>query len=28
MKTFKMLYRRLLKLKEDIQNITDLEVAH
>jgi hypothetical protein len=23
-----MLYRRLLKLKEDTQSITDLEVAH
>jgi hypothetical protein len=27
-KTFKMLYRRLLKLKEDTQSITDLEAAH
>jgi hypothetical protein len=27
-KTVKMLYRRLLKLKEDTQNITDLKVAH
>jgi hypothetical protein len=26
--TLKMLYRKLLKLKEDTQNITDLEVAH
>jgi hypothetical protein len=26
--TLKMLYRRLLKLKEDTQNITDLEAAH
>jgi hypothetical protein len=26
--TFKMLYRKLLKLKEDTQSITDLEVAH
>jgi hypothetical protein len=26
--TFKMLYKRLLKLKEDTQSITDLEVAH
>jgi hypothetical protein len=26
--TLKMLYRRLFKLKEDIQSITDLEVAH
>ncbi len=26
--TFKMLYRRLLKFKEDTQTITDLEVAH
>jgi len=26
--TFKMLYKRLLKLKEDTQNITDLEAAH
>jgi hypothetical protein len=26
--TLKMLYRRLLKLKEDIQCITDLEVTH
>jgi hypothetical protein len=26
--TFKMLYRKLLKLKEDTQNITDLETAH
>jgi len=26
--TLKMLYMRLLKLKEDTQNITDLEVAH
>ncbi len=26
--TFKMLYRRLFKLKEDNQNIIDLEVAH
>jgi hypothetical protein len=26
--TFKMLYRRLLKLKEDTQSITDLEAAH
>jgi hypothetical protein len=26
--TLKMLYRRLLKLKEDTQSITDLEVAH
>jgi hypothetical protein len=26
--TLKMLYRKLFKLKEDIQNITDLEVAH
>jgi hypothetical protein len=26
--TLKMLYRRLLKLKEDIQSITDLEAAH
>jgi hypothetical protein len=28
MKPFKMLYRRLLKLKEDIQSIMNLEVAH
>jgi len=26
--TLKMLYRRLFKLKEDTQNIIDLEVAH
>jgi hypothetical protein len=26
--TLKMLYKRLLKLKEDTQSITDLEVAH
>jgi hypothetical protein len=26
--TLKMLYMRLLKLKEDTQNITNLEVAH
>jgi ABC-type uncharacterized transport system ATPase subunit len=26
--TLKMLYRRLLKLKEDTQIITDLEAAH
>ncbi len=26
--TLKMLYRRLLKLKEDTQSITDLEAAH
>jgi hypothetical protein len=26
--TLKMLYMRLLKLKEDIQSITDLEAAH
>jgi hypothetical protein len=26
--TLKMFYRRLLKLKEDIQSITDLEAAH
>ncbi len=26
--TFKMLYKRLLKLKEDIRNITNLEVGH
>jgi hypothetical protein len=26
--TLKMLYRRLLKLKEDTQSIADLEVAH
>jgi endonuclease III-like uncharacterized protein len=26
--TLKMLYRRLLKLKEDTQNIKDLEAAH
>jgi hypothetical protein len=26
--TLKMLYRSLLKLKEDIHSITDLEVAH
>ncbi len=26
--TFKMLYRKLLKLKEDTQSITDLEAAH
>ncbi len=26
--TLKMLYRRLLKLKDDIQNITNLEAAH
>jgi len=26
--TFKMLYMKLLKFKEDTQNITDLEVAH
>jgi hypothetical protein len=26
--TFKMLYKRLLKLKEDIQSITDQEAAH
>jgi hypothetical protein len=26
--TLKMLYRRLLKLKEDTQNIIDLEAAH
>ncbi len=26
--TLKMLYMRLLKLKEDTQSITDLEVAH
>jgi hypothetical protein len=26
--TFKMLYKRLFKLKEDIQNITNLEAAH
>jgi hypothetical protein len=26
--TLKMLYRRLFKLKEDTQNITDLEAAH
>jgi hypothetical protein len=26
--TLKMLYRRLLKLKEDTQNIINLEVAH
>jgi len=26
--TLKMLYMRLLKLKEDTQNITDLETAH
>ncbi len=26
--TLKMFYKRLLKLKEDIQNITDLEAAH
>jgi hypothetical protein len=25
---FKMLYRRLLKFKEDTQRITDLEVVH
>jgi hypothetical protein len=25
---FKMLYQKLLKLKEDIQSITNLEVAH
>jgi hypothetical protein len=28
METLKMLYMRLLKLKEDIQSITDLEAAH
>jgi hypothetical protein len=27
-KTFKMLYKKLLKLKEDSQSITDLETAH
>jgi hypothetical protein len=26
--TFKMFYRRFLKLKEDSQNIIDLKVAH
>jgi hypothetical protein len=26
--TLKIFYRRLLKLKEDTQSITDLEVAH
>jgi hypothetical protein len=26
--TFKMLYKRLLKFKEDTQNITDLEATH
>ncbi len=26
--TLKMLYRRILKLKEDTQSITDLETAH
>jgi hypothetical protein len=26
--TLKMLYRTLLKLKEDTQSITDLEAAH
>ncbi len=26
--TFKMLYRRLLKLKKDTQSIIDLEIAH
>jgi hypothetical protein len=26
--TLKMLYTKFLKLKEDIQSITDLEVAH
>jgi endonuclease III-like uncharacterized protein len=26
--TLKMLYRRLLKLKEDTHSITDLEAAH
>jgi hypothetical protein len=26
--TFKMFYRRLLKLKEDTHNITNLEAAH
>jgi hypothetical protein len=26
--TFKMLFKRLLELKEDIENITDLEAAH
>jgi hypothetical protein len=26
--TLKMLYRRLLKLKEDTQSITDLEATH
>jgi hypothetical protein len=26
--TLKMLYRRLFKLKEDTQNITNLEAAH
>jgi hypothetical protein len=26
--TFKMLYRRLFKLKEDTQSIIDLKVAH
>ncbi len=26
--TLKMLYKRLPKLKEDTQNITDLEAAH
>jgi hypothetical protein len=26
--TLKMIYKKLPKLKEDIQNITDLETAH
>jgi hypothetical protein len=26
--TLKMLYKRILKLKEDTQSITDLEAAH
>jgi len=26
--TLKMIYKKLPKLKEDIQNITDLEAAH
>jgi hypothetical protein len=26
--TFKMLYKRLLKLKKDTQSITDLEATH
>ncbi len=26
--TFKMLYKKLLKLKKDTQNITDLEATH